>query len=119
MAQGKLHKPTEETRRLIKQLSAVGTRHVDMAQKLDITHDTLVKHYKAEIEEGRIDANASIAQTLFQQAKEGNTTAAIFWLKTRAGWKETNGLEVTGQDGAPLNSPIIVIGTDETNKNTS
>ncbi len=119
MAQGKLHKPTEESRRLIRQLSAVGTRHVDMAQKLGITHDTLVKHYKTEIEDGRIDANASIAQTLFQQAKEGNTAAAIFWLKTRAGWKETSAMEVTGQDGAPLSSPVIVIGTDETNKNSS
>jgi hypothetical protein len=49
-----------------------------------------------------VDANASIGQTLFQQAKNGNTAAAIFWLKTRAQWKETNALEVSGADGAPL-----------------
>jgi hypothetical protein len=26
----------------------------------------------------------------------------IFWLKTRAGWKETNVTELTGGDGGPL-----------------
>lgn len=115
MAQGIEHKPTNETRTLVKSLSAVGIRYVDIAQKLDITDDTLVKHYKKELEDGRIDANAQIGSTLFQQAKDGNTSAAIFWLKTRAGWKETNGLEVTGQDGAPLSSPVIIIGSNDTN----
>jgi len=113
--QGKEHIPTDDTRKLVKNLSAVGVRYVDIAQKLDIGDDTLVKYYKKELEDGRIDANASIGQTLFQQAKDGNTTAAIFWLKTRANWKETNALEVTGQDGSPLVSPVIIIGTDEIN----
>jgi hypothetical protein len=29
-------------------------------------------------------------------------TAAIFWLKTRAGWKDTTSHEVSGKDGAPV-----------------
>lgn len=113
--QGKQHKPTDASKQLVKSLSAVGIRYVDIAQKINITDDTLVKYYKKELEDGRIDANAAIGQTLFQQAKNGNTTAAIFWLKTRANWKETSALEVTGQDGAPLVSPVIIIGTDEIN----
>jgi len=88
--QGKEHIPSDESRKLVRSLSAVGIKYVDIAHKLDITDDTLRKHYKSELEDGRIDANASIGQTLFQQAKNGNTSAAIFWLKTRAGWKETN-----------------------------
>ena len=83
-------------------MAAVGTRYVDIAHKLEITDDTLRKHYKAELEDGRIDANAQIANTLFQQAKKGNMTAAIFWLKTRAGWKETQVTELTGEDGGPI-----------------
>ncbi len=51
------------------------------------------------LEDGRVDANASIGQTLFQQAKNGNTAAAIFWLKTRANWKETNAIEHSGEVG--------------------
>lgn len=100
--QGKEHIPTEETRKLVRSLSAVGIRYVDIASKLEISDDTLVKHYKKDLEDGRIDANASIGQTLFQQAKNGNTAAAIFWLKTRANWKETSGLEVTGADGEAI-----------------
>ncbi len=97
--QGKEHIPTEETRKLVRSLSAVGIKYVDIAGKLEISDDTLVKHYKKDLEDGRTDANASIGQTLFQQAKNGNTAAAIFWLKTRAGWKETNAVEHSGEVG--------------------
>lgn len=102
MTQGVEHIPDEKSRAFVKSLAAVGTRYVDIAHKLSITDDTLRKHYKSELEDGRIDANAQIANTLFQQAKKGNMTAAIFWLKTRAGWKETNVTELTGADGEPL-----------------
>jgi hypothetical protein len=102
MTQGVEHIPTEDSRKLVKGLAAVGIRYVDIALKLDITDDTLRKHYKAELELGRIDANAQLGNTLFQQAKKGNTTALIFWLKTRAGWKETQVNELTGSDGGEI-----------------
>lgn len=89
MAQGQKHTPTAETRRLVESLSACGVRFADIAGKIDITDDCLRKHYKKELDNGRVDANAAVAQTLFNAAKEGNITAAIFWLKTRAGWRET------------------------------
>ena len=97
--QGVEHIPTEESKKLVRSLSAVGIKYVDIASKLEISDDTLVKHYKKDLEDGRTDANASIGQTLFQQAKNGNTAAAIFWLKTRAGWKETNAVEHSGEVG--------------------
>lgn len=100
--QGVEHIPDEKSRLLVKSLSAVGIRYIDIAQKLDITDDTLRKHYKKELEDGRIDANASIGNTLFQQAKNGNTSAAIFWLKTRAGWKETSVTEHVAGEGQEI-----------------
>ena len=102
MAQGKLHKPTEKDRDTAKRLSALGCPHEDIAIRLKISADTLVKYYQEELDEGRIDANAAIAGTLFSQAKKGNTAAAIFWLKTRARWKETQVNEVTGADGGEI-----------------
>lgn len=102
MAQGKLHVPTDESRRMVKALAAVGIRHEDIAAKIEISADTLVKHYKRELDDGRVDANAAVAKSLYEQAKAGNTTAMIFWLKTRAGWKETERHEVTGADGGDL-----------------
>ena len=96
------HTPTQADRDTAKRLSALGVPHEDIATRLKISADTLVKYYQEELDEGRIDANAAIAGTLFSQAKKGNTAAAIFWLKTRARWKETSTHEVTGAGAGPL-----------------
>ena len=96
------HQPTDQNRLQVKTLAAVGVRHEDIAAKLGISADTLTKYYRQELDDGRVDANALVAKSLFEQAKAGNTTAMIFWLKTRAGWKETQVNEHTGADGAPL-----------------
>ena len=93
------HKVTEENQAIVRRLSALGVTYEDIALKLKISSDTLVKYYKDILQEGRIDANSVIAGTLYNQAKQGNMTAAIFWLKTRAGWKETQVNEVTGANG--------------------
>lgn len=102
MAQGKKHEPTQQDRDTARRLSALGVPHEDIALRLKISSDTLVKYYQEELDEGRIDANSAIAGTLFNQAKKGNTAAAIFWLKTRARWKETQVNEVTGANGSDL-----------------
>ena len=102
MAQGIKHTPTQQERDTAKRLSALGVPHEDIATRLKISADTLTKYYQDELDEGRIDANSAIAGTLFQQAKNGNTAAAIFWLKTRARWKETDRHEITGADGRDL-----------------
>jgi len=96
------HEPTEQTRLQAKTLAAVGIRHEDIAAKLGITADTLTKYYRKELDDGRVDANAQIGKSLFEQARAGNTAAMIFWLKTRAGWKETNVHEISGLDGQAL-----------------
>ena len=102
------HLPSDTTRNRVFILSTVGTRHEDIATVLNISHDTLVKYYKEELDKGRIEANASVAETLFKQAKEGNTTAMIFWLKSRAKWKETSQHEISGNpDGTPVEVKII------------
>ena len=102
------HLPNADTRNRVYMLSTVGTRHEDIASVLSISHDTLVKYYKEELDKGRIEANASVAETLFKQAKEGNTTAMIFWLKSRARWKESTQHEISGNpDGTPVEVKII------------
>ena len=102
------HLANDDTRIKVYTLSTVGTRHEDIASVLGISHDTLVKYYKEELDKGRIEANASVAETLFKQAKEGNTTAMIFWLKSRAKWKETSQHEISGNpDGTPVEVKIV------------
>ena len=96
------HQPTDQTKLQAKTLAAVGIKHEDIAAKIGISADTLVKYYKQELDDGRVDSNAQIGKSLYEQAKAGNTAAMIFWLKTRAGWKETQVQEHTGPDGTPL-----------------
>lgn len=102
------HLANATTRNKVFMLSTVGTRHEDIATVLGISADTLTKYYHDELAKGRIEANASVAETLFKQAKEGNTTAMIFWLKSRAKWKETSQHEISGNpDGTPVEVKIV------------
>ena len=53
-------------------------------------------HYK----KGKASAIANVAKGLVQQAIEGNMTAAIFYLKSQAGWRETQVVDNTSSDGS-------------------
>ncbi len=41
-----------------------------------------------KLDMGEAKANAQVAGFLFNAARNGNVTAQIFWLKTRARWRE-------------------------------
>lgn len=104
------HAPTEEGRQMVEAMSRVGIPQETIAQVIGIDPKTLRKHYRDELDHAEAKANAEVARFLFTAAsgaaiKDGAThadaiRAAIFWLKTRAGWKETDvhehhGLNVT------------------------
>lgn len=56
---------------------------------------------------GRSNAVGSIAKSLIQQAREGNLSAQIFYLKTQGGWRETNNVDLTSSDGSMTPKTII------------
>jgi len=104
--------PTDEQRMQVRIMCACGfpqeqicERVIDPRTGKKISDKTLRKAFRAELDAGTEAANAIVAQSLFKKAT-GNgpqsVTAAIFWLKSRAGWKTTEGMELTGKDGAPL-----------------
>jgi len=72
-----------------------------------MSEDTLAKYYRKELLKGRIESNAIIAGTLYEKARQGDTQAMLFWLKTRAQWSEKNTTELTGEGGAPINIKVI------------
>src|SRR5690349_18610154 len=99
------HKPEPAVRRQVAAMAGYGVREVDIAQVLEIDAKTLRKHYREELDTGHVMANAKVAENLFRKATgEGReaVVAAIFWMKTRAGWKETNTHEVSGTGGGPI-----------------
>src|SRR5690242_10034525 len=85
--------PAEADRRRVEALAGYGISEGDIAIVLDVEPDALRRLYRSELEKGHIKANSKVAENLYRKATgEGReaVTAAIFWLKTRAGWKETS-----------------------------
>jgi DNA-binding Lrp family transcriptional regulator len=81
----------------------------DIARLIGCSPKTLRKRFRDELDRGVAEANAVISGSLFAAAKAGNTTAQIFWLKTRAHWHE-RGPDGAVQDAAePLQSAVLVL----------
>jgi len=82
------HEPNDATRQMVQLHVSTGTPRDHIARLVGISQPTLRKHYKDELDLGLSKANATIAGVLFNKAKAGDSAAAMFWLKTRAGWSE-------------------------------
>jgi hypothetical protein len=83
------HKPDPAQRKQVEAMAAYGIPEIDIAAVLAVDPKTLRKHYREELNLGGTKANAQVAGFLFSAARSGNVTAQIFWLKTRARWRET------------------------------
>jgi len=101
-------KPTDDERKLVEQMSAVGIpqESISLVIRDGIDSKTLRKHFRRELDTAAIKANAKIGGTLFNKAINGDTAAAIWWSKTRMGWKETTVNERTGKDGGAIITQI-------------
>jgi hypothetical protein len=82
------HRPDPAQRRQVEALAAYGIPEADISGVVGIDPKTLRKYYREELDFGEAKANAQVAGFLFNSAKGGNVTAQIFWLKTRARWRE-------------------------------
>ena len=96
------YKKTDEDAKNVEALTIAGVPQKLVSKILKISEPTLRKHYRDELDTSKAKANAVISQSLFKLARKANVTAQIFWLKTQAGWKETNHVELTGKAGDKL-----------------
>jgi hypothetical protein len=65
---------------------------------------TLERHFKWELQHGKLMIDAKILSGIVTQAVEGDKTMSIFWAKARAGWRDV------GKDSeAPGASAVFAI----------
>jgi len=78
---------SEQDRKFVQTMVAAGVTRAKIAEVLDCSEDTLRKHCGQDLKTADARANAAVVATLFQMATSGkNTSATIFWLKSRMGW---------------------------------
>ena len=103
----------------VESLAANGLTHEQIAAALGISESTLTKRKKENtdftdaIKRGKAKGIALVTNKLMESIKGGNMTGMIFFLKTQAGWKETNVQEHTGANGKPLIPSAKEMTTDE------
>jgi len=101
----KPHEPTDKDRKQVSLMAGIGLTHDQIAKIIGISDETLRKYYDKELELSAAMMNAQVAQNLFSIATSkgaGSVASAIFWMKTRGGWREVERKEITGVDGTPI-----------------
>lgn len=102
-----MHKPTDDSKAQVKTMVIGGIRRELIAKVIGISVPTLYKHYRDILETADVQANAMVARSLYNKATGNHAnavTAAIFWLKCRAGWKEP-----TQDINATLNGTVTTL----------
>jgi hypothetical protein len=89
----------------VEAMTGYGIADTDIALVMKLDPQVLRELYPEELASGHIKANAKVAENLYRKATgDGReaVTAAIFWLKTRASWKETSVAEITHDVADPV-----------------
>jgi hypothetical protein len=109
--------PSPEQRKVVQQMASFGVPHRDIAlvivnprTECPIDDVTLRKHFRRELDIGHVLANNEVVKSLFEQAKKGNVTAAIWWTKARLGWRETTVQQFLDHDGNPVGPSLTLVG---------
>ena len=98
-----MHKPTEESKELVDRWVRNGIPRLLIAESLNISYTTLMKHYRNEIKTAEANAVIEVANHLYQMATtfigadsrglshQIKLKAIMYWLDRRGGeaWKPT------------------------------
>jgi hypothetical protein len=107
----KKFEPTDQQRTFVARAMAYGIPQPQIWQLvinpetgLPISESTFRRAFPEQIERGLSETVHAVATSLVRSAVRGNVIAQIFFLKARAGWKETNVVEswVGGIPGKPV-----------------
>lgn len=100
------HEPTKKTRDAVRLLSGSGVDQDRIAAHLEIAPKTLRLHYRRELDLALVELQAGWFGSLHQKAMSPThpsaAIAAMFLLKTRAGYSERLALVGGGKDDPPV-----------------
>jgi hypothetical protein len=105
----------EAMREKVRYLAGVGVRQDEIALIIGCAPKTLRKRFRDELDRGVAEANPTVCGYLFAAAKAGNIPAIIFWLKTRANWREGTAADAQAADArapradAEADSPVLLV----------
>ena len=95
--------PGVQQAREVSVMTALGLEPKDIALVLDIDLKLLKEFYRKELQVSHQLANVAVARKALEMASSGRfPDMTKFWLQTRAKWKTTTGVELTGRDGGPV-----------------
>ena len=91
----------EDQVQLVREWAGYGLTVGQMAAMLGMSKDTFERRVKednclsAALEKGRANAIIDVSKSAYGQATSGKTPAmTMFWLKCRAGWKESEEIQI-------------------------
>lgn len=96
-------------REKVRYLAGLGVRQDDIAKIVGCASKTLRKRFRGDLDRGVTEANATVSGYLLAAAKAGNVTAQIFWLKTRANWRESGAAHDAIPGGGNETTPQVVL----------
>jgi hypothetical protein len=99
----------ETVREKVRHLAGVGVRQDDIARIIGCAPKTLRTRCRDDLDRGVAEANAVVSGSLFAAAKGGNVVAQIFWLKTRAHWRERAAQDAASGSEAGGNPPVVLM----------
>jgi hypothetical protein len=108
MGRGRAFAPSDDQRRQVELMVSLGSvSQEEVAEIIGVSLPTFKKHFAKEIRLGKAKCDTAVGANIIRIASDkkngkGTVQAAIFYAKTRMGWKETTRNEHTGADGAPL-----------------
>lgn len=94
------HRPTELTKAKVEGFSCAGFTQEQIAKYLEIDVDTLVKHYRAELHNAKLDKISQISGNVYKKALEGDEKMMEFVLKCQGRWSYAKAPEESKKDEA-------------------
>jgi hypothetical protein len=94
------YKPTDADREFVDRAVMAGSRINDIADSLNITDDTLRKHFRYEITTARERLKGQAVRVMMDSLADGSLDAAKFVLARVAGWAEKQQVDHKSSDGS-------------------